>query len=1763
MSDLGIDWADILDAQSPESTGIDWEDIYHRPSPFEESIRLGLEATSSFLQVPVDVTYGLMHMAGLTPEGQPAPRLAPAVVASMDAVIGGRNFHDAYQQRAEELERKAGAITQAARMAGDIAGTFNPASPVGAAFQAGSKALTGVAAKAGVGKVAAKAATKAMPKAAQGVAAKFGAWADRVAGGGATYGILEAIRTTHTAEGEEAGAGGRVLAGLKGAAMWPLFELALGAGHVAARKFLETTARMRGPAAADGVMQEWARKVGAVPMEGESVEAYGKRILDTFIRHGSPGMPRSFMETGLALGIQSGVEAAGFGALEVEMWGHLLDPENRHKVLEHWAPTALAVLALKAGGIRNIPAWKRATSPAGVEWNAFDTNGVPRGLAQMGWSKRKDGTVALPGGGSHWFRIEGEHVVMSPELAKAVGGGERMGLVEGLDAIEAATIVNHIEARRQLPGTEVDTIGTTVVESRDPAQKSREFAWRWGRRLERSFQEGEYRDSDVAPRLFKPDATQLALAKQLRDWAAAQEALTPENKRIVESVADLLETRSRVDPVVDTTLQLLESGVAGKAIASARNASELHAVVRELGRVASGQRDLETSLVALSMVAEVAQALDAAKGEPAPAKMRREGPFTANERTALEGMRKKDLERRARELGIKYSKGGVREPRAEIERRIVERERDIEAAGSTHEIARQFKSLPLENLGGMRTTSVEIRRAVEKLVEAKIVKSRHRKTHGVGPETLGFYSPLQHLIRLSKSEDIVTLAHEAGHALHHRVLGERDMPIEAREELRKMGRELYGDPEPANGYVSEGFAEYAARRLAGGQDMAKVAPHAHAWIQSRLALPEHAKFREQFDALAKLYENWRTQGAVEKAIGIASGQAQVERTVGEWLKDTGDAFASKFIDSNHALYRGVDEVLRGRKITLRPTANPKTVIAALEGTAASTAHHVVYIESADIVGRRTGRSLADEMSFITREQNPHFLAYAYSRHVSWLHKWMREKRGEKYEEAISEREADYVVEQLGKKYPHFERVADAWSDFTRRIIMYAVQGNALSADAAARMFEANPYYIPLRRHFEEHELVSALRSGGGGRGIAGKGRQVRIQARRGSQRALKNPLLTTLEITYSIIANTNRARAVRSLVDFAKSVQEAGAKEFAAKGGVDPLWEATGGLIERVDPKTQVTEFKLEEVAAQLVEHGFPKELIETMTKDRAADETLRLFRQLSFEPGAEPVVALAVGDKVEFYRINDPDIYATITNLDPPTSKFFTAGLLRHGVEMVRTGAIEFNPVWILKNSVIDPITAFVHAPWGDKLAGLKRYLQLMSKVFTRPEKRAESVRRAMALGLRGATLTRADRPSGQGRAMRALMREPLGERAKAMMANPVAFVVEGSKLLRDGLGGLSELVNVGELIARAPTFEKALERAEQKWGKDTEDAVLEAMLADKEATANYTRSGSVARVASGGWVFFSARIAGVQTTLRQAAKNPASYLATALSIVTVPELLLWWFYKDEDWYKHTVNKDKSLVAQFFGLEFSIPKPFDIGHWFGTMPRQAMEKMFGDSPKEVSEIFADMLKTFVPIPEMVDLIGGEPRALVGLAPTILRPAAEVAANYVPFHGRELIDPDVKRWREPREQFTSNTTELAKIIGDALNVSPTVFEHLLRGYTGGIGLDLLRTAETVIGQRALRDPGAISTFVRPTRWWQSPWIDRVQEEMENLQRRKGSERATQSTRYWAKRFSKSWDRWTEIRRGAGDDKARRDAAEKRAALEAEKLWKEYEESGDR
>ncbi|EJW14462.1 hypothetical protein PAV_13c00810 [Paenibacillus alvei DSM 29] len=198
----------------------------------------------------------------------------------------------------------------------------------------------------------------------------------------------------------------------------------------------------------------------------------------------------------------------------------------------------------------------------------------------------------------------------------------------------------------------------------------------------------------------------------------------------------------------------------------------------------------------------------------------------------------------------------------------------------------------------------------------------------------------------------------------------------------------------------------------------------------------------------------------------------------EGLKEKAHSFYQNVVDDVHALNR-FDKVVAkvlGRELK----ASEKVHMAALNARGADMiASQIVKEGIVNKNGQVIGQSLRDRLTALPLNRYAEFEDYLINRHAI-----TRYDRGENvFHERLewTPEKGEKILADYDSKYPMFAQVADQLYDYQRTMAQeWLVNTGMISQKQANAWFEANPYYVPNKRHF--------FRDGEGWQGIRFKAR---------------------------------------------------------------------------------------------------------------------------------------------------------------------------------------------------------------------------------------------------------------------------------------------------------------------------------------------------------------------------------------------------------------------------------------------------------------------------------------------------------------------------------------------------------------------------------------------------------------------------------------------------------------------------------------------------
>ena len=253
------------------------------------------------------------------------------------------------------------------------------------------------------------------------------------------------------------------------------------------------------------------------------------------------------------------------------------------------------------------------------------------------------------------------------------------------------------------------------------------------------------------------------------------------------------------------------------------------------------------------------------------------------------------------------------------------------------------------------------------------------------------------------------------------------------------------------------------------------------------------------------------------------------------------------------------------------------------------------------------------------------------------------------------------------------------------------------------------------------------------------------------------------------------------------------------------------------------------------------------------------------------------------------------------------------------------------------------------------------------------------------------------------------------------------------------------------------------------TRALIYERVLADtgNEAEAlyrslevmNFHRKGSspLIRVLTAAIPFFNARLQGLDLFYRASTGNMNNKDAASIQRqffmrgMTMMALsgLYWMLVSDDEEYKkqEQETKDNNWIIPSLGVK--IPIPFEVGVLFKVIPERIMAYSFGNDTGE------DLQKSM--IRSAVNTFAFNP------IPQTIKPVLEAYVDYNMFTMRPILGQGMKDI-EPEFQVGPSTSNFAKLLAQNLGLSPMKVDHIIKGYTGTIGMYAIDTIDIMLDQ---------------------------------------------------------------------------------------------------
>lgn len=498
--------------------------------------------------------------------------------------------------------------------------------------------------------------------------------------------------------------------------------------------------------------------------------------------------------------------------------------------------------------------------------------------------------------------------------------------------------------------------------------------------------------------------------------------------------------------------------------------------------------------------------------------------------------------------------------------------------------------------------------------------------------------------------------------------------------------------------------------------------------------------------------------------------------------------------------------------------------------------------------------------------------------------------------------------------------------------------------------------------------------------------------------------------------------------------QNAGIKKL--KGG-----EAnTNDLLENIFTSTsKLIDASMKNMAAQktvwnLADTG----LIEVIPKPNKMD-----YQALA--NGKDRIMLKLEGEEY-MLRVEDPDLYRAMTFFD--RKPFGKMTMMASSAKRILTAGVTASPEFMLRNFLRDSLSSWAISKDGfkpviDSIKGVKKTLAMDGSTID--------------VMFSGASFLGGYVNGNDPGAMADTVRKSL--RRKGMTPEQIARYEKS--IIRNAAHAKGVVADAWEKYSR---YGEALENANReavyaaaiKAGKSHAQAAFES-----KDLMDFSMLGAARAIQGASLVlpFFNARLQGLGKLSRELRDNPRE-IAKRAGMITAMSLGLLAANWDDERYEELPDWDKDANWHFFvgDQHFRIPKPFEIGVMFGTIPERMVRAM-GD--KDTGAQFGKAVARAI----------GDTFAL-NPTPQIVKPLVEAAFNYDTFRGGPIDSPqDLAVKAEAR--YNEQTSLLMRELGELSGISPKQLEHLVIGYTGTIGGYVMATADGLI--RASR-PGESASW---------------------------------------------------------------------------------------
>ena len=483
--------------------------------------------------------------------------------------------------------------------------------------------------------------------------------------------------------------------------------------------------------------------------------------------------------------------------------------------------------------------------------------------------------------------------------------------------------------------------------------------------------------------------------------------------------------------------------------------------------------------------------------------------------------------------------------------------------------------------------------------------------------------------------------------------------------------------------------------------------------------------------------------------------------------------------------------------------------------------------------------------------------------------------------------------------------------------------------------------------------------------------------------------------------------------------------------------------------------------ASILKNDAYTKTIRDMLEYDKLSPEPKALIREEE-NPG-DRTVQILVDGKPKYYSIGDPLFYEALTALGAPARTSLNP-IIGGPIRMLRYGVTN-SPPFIMANLLRDSVSSWVIS--GEKITPVVGTLKGFYRAL-RYSNTDETVQKLREGGI-GLGYDNILSPEN--------LAKKYGEEPPKNAISRMFFAV------KDGLEHASA---ASDLASRVAIYDAVIKRG----GSD-----MEALSIAREYM-NYSRRGSNESAAMfiSMIPFLNARIQGLDVLGRVAI---GSGIESGSDVDSRQRMRTFWMrmglltaaggmyaalVSGEDWYEEVAPevRDNNYLIKVGDSVLAIPIAFEVGLLTKTLPEYIYRTFISGDEDKRSAMQAAMRA-------VTGTLGINP------IPQALLPYIEAKTNYSIYRGREIV-PRSLQDLDPKEQYTANTSALAKGISNAIDavgveMSPMKIQYMIQGYTGTLGtygLMMIDTAARGVGLADKTPAASIVDYPVIRRFFKSP-----------------------------------------------------------------------------